>query len=93
VHVVPVAAMVALAIALPIEIGPAQARAEVPATPLTFGIPVPLTPSGPASPGLDPAPAPSPAPGHPARHLKCIHVGGAGHGVSASQICWWTTKP
>lgn len=86
-HVVPVAAMVALAIALPVDIAPAQARSEVPATPLTFGTPAPLSPGGPS-----PAPSPGPGAGAPTRHLKCIPVGGAGHGISGTQICWWTTK-
>ena len=68
-HVVPVAAMV-------IDIAPAQARSEVPAAPLTFGIPAPQSPDGPS-----PTPAPGPGAPRPTYHRHCMVVGGAGHGI------------
>jgi hypothetical protein len=74
-----IAAAAALGIALPVDIRSAA--------PLTIGAPAPLSPDG--SQGDGPAP---PDPRGPLHHY-CLAVGGAGHGISASKVCWWGHAP
>jgi hypothetical protein len=75
-----IAAAAALGIAMPIDIGSAG--------PLTVGAPAPLSPDGSQGDG----PAPNPDPRGPLHHY-CLAVGGAGHGISSSKVCWWGHAP